>query len=187
MEITLKAALKHHAMELRQQAGNLIDGAEVAAPSRDGNSPISPMEPVLSSEAIQAQLQKILSSRTLVQSKRLVRFLSFIVDKGLKGRGKGLNEYLIGIEAYERSSSFDPQIDTIVRSEARRLRLKLHRYYETEGISDPILIEVPKGSYAPSVSCARARDSRQEPGPACFPLPSAGETGRRPHGDYLSG
>ena len=111
--------------------------------------PISPMEPALSSEAIQVQLQKILSSRALVQSKRLAQFLSFIVDKGLKGEGKGLNEYLIGVEAYERSPSFDPQVDTIVRSEARRLRLKLRQYYETEGISDPILIEIPKGSYAP--------------------------------------
>jgi len=36
----------------------------------------------------------------------------------------------------------------IVRGEARRLRLKLHQYYDTEGNHDPILIDVPKGAYA---------------------------------------
>ncbi len=43
--------------------------------------------------------------------------------------------------------SFDPQIDTIVRGEARRLRSKLRQYFDTHGAADPILIEVPKGAY----------------------------------------
>jgi len=73
-----------------------------------------------------------------------------IVEKALKGQGNQINEYLIGIEVYERPSSFDSQIDTIVRTEARRLRSKLKQYYESEGINDPVLIEVPKGSYAPA-------------------------------------
>ena len=72
------------------------------------------------------------------------------MEKALKEEGTQLNEYLIGIEVYERSPSFDPQIDTIVRTEARRLRSKLKQYYESEGINDSILIEVPKGSYAPT-------------------------------------
>jgi eukaryotic-like serine/threonine-protein kinase len=103
----------------------------------------------LSSEAIQEQVHKILSSRALSRSKRLIRFLSLVVEKGLAGEGEQLNEYLIGVEVYQRPASFDPQIDTIVRTEARRLRSKLHQYYETEGIYDPILIEIPKGSYVP--------------------------------------
>src|SRR6266436_778695 len=108
------------------------------------------IETAISSNAIQKQLDKILSSKTLVHSKRLIRFLSFVVDKGLKGEGGQLNEYLIGVEVYQRPSSFDPQIDTIVRTEARRLRSKLHQYYETEGIYAPIFIEIPKGSYVPT-------------------------------------
>src|SRR5262245_2314189 len=104
---------------------------------------------VHSSEAIREQVQRILSSRTLVQSKRLAQFLRFVVEKGIAGDSDNLNEYLIGTEVYERASSFDPQTDTIVRTEARRLRSKLRQYYDTEGVSDPILIEVPKGSYAP--------------------------------------
>ena len=110
---------------------------------------------VPSSEAIREQVGRILSSRTWVQSKRLAQFLRFIVEKGIAGDSDNLNEYLIGTEVYERASTFDPQVDTIVRTEARRLRAKLHEYYDTEGVSDPILIEVPKGSYAPSF---RTRD-----------------------------
>ena len=108
------------------------------------------MEAPISPKAIQEQLQKILSSETLVHSKRLVRFLTLVVEKGLNGEGGQLNEYLIGVEVYQRPASFDPQIDTIVRTEARRLRSKLRRYYEAEGVHDPILIEIPKGSYAPA-------------------------------------
>ena len=52
------------------------------------------------------------------------------MEKALDGKSEQLSEYLIGVEVYERPSSFDPQIDTIVRGEARRLRLKLRQYYE---------------------------------------------------------
>ena len=55
----------------------------------------------------------------------------------------------IGVEVYERPASFDPHIDTIVRTEARRLRSKLHDYYDDEGRDDLILVDVPKGTYAP--------------------------------------
>ena len=89
-----------------------------------------------------------MASRIFSQSKKLVRFLGFAVETTLEGKGDQLSEYLIGVEVYERSSSFDPQIDTIVRGEARRLRSKLRQYYDTDGAHDPILIEVPKGAYA---------------------------------------
>jgi serine/threonine protein kinase len=153
-------------MQLRQQQMDLPQQAEAVAAaagvSRQGFIPArrppkaSPgwgeglVKPPPPDGAIQEQLNRILSSQTLAQSKRLVRFLTFIVEKQLQGEGKQLNEYLIGIEVYQRPSSFDSQIDTIVRTEARRLRSKLKQYYENEGIHDPILIEVPKGSYAPT-------------------------------------
>jgi TolB-like protein len=45
--------------------------------------------------------------------------------------------------------SFDPRIDSIVRVEARRLRSKLDRYYQTEGKDDGVVIQFRKGSYVP--------------------------------------
>jgi hypothetical protein len=42
-----------------------------------------------------------------------------------------------------------------VRVQASRLRAKLLEYYTSEGKDDPILIELPKGQYAPVFSCAQ--------------------------------
>ena len=98
---------------------------------------------------VREQLHKIVASRTFRQSKRLVRFLSFIVERALLGQGDQIHEYLVGVEVYERPASFDPHIDTIVRTEARRLRSKLHDYYDAEGRDDLLLVDVPKGAYAP--------------------------------------
>jgi len=112
------------------------------------NMDLQVKETVPSSEAIREQVQKILSSRMLVQSKRLAEFLRFVVEKRIAGKSDNLNEYLIGTEVYQRASTFDPQVDAIVRTEAR-LRSKLRKYYASEGVGDPILIEVAKGSYAP--------------------------------------
>ena len=89
-----------------------------------------------------------MASRTFSQSRKLVRFLNFLVEKALQGQAEQVNEYLIGAEVYERPASFDPQIDTIVRTEARRLRAKLRQYADGEGSYDSIVIDVPKG-YVP--------------------------------------
>ncbi len=79
----------------------------------------------------------------------MTRFLRFTVDQALKGKGDALKEYRIGLEVFDKDASFDPRVDPIVRVEARRLRAKLKRYYETEGKDDPVRIEFPTGSYAP--------------------------------------
>ena len=100
--------------------------------------------------AIQEQLQKLLRSSVLIQSDRLSRFLTFAVESALTGKADCVKEYTIGIEAYDRGSKFDPSQDSIVRTEARRLRTKLSKYYQEEGIDDPIVIEIHPGSYVPS-------------------------------------
>ncbi len=43
----------------------------------------------------------------------------------------------------------DPKLDSIVRTEAARLRARLLEYYARDGSGDPIFIEVPKGGYKP--------------------------------------
>ena len=47
--------------------------------------------------------------------------------------------------------------------EARRLRTKLRSYYGSQGVDDPVLIEFPKGAYAPAFLIRDAEPSiRQE-------------------------
>lgn len=101
--------------------------------------------------SVSAQLDKILSSSTFVRSKRLGRFLRFTVEQCLEGRQSTLKEYLVGVEVFNKLETFDPRIDSIVRVEARRLRSKLERYYQTEGRDDHIIIQFRKGSYVPAL------------------------------------
>ena len=110
----------------------------------------------LSAESIRTQLRKILSSSTFARSERLARFLNFTIDETLEGRGNQLKEFVIGVEVFDKTEKYDPRMDPIVRVEARRLREKLRKYYETEGRQDALHIEFPTGSYAPVV---QTRDS----------------------------
>ena len=111
----------------------------------------------LSAESIRTQLRKILSSTTFARSERLARFLNFTVDETLEGRGDNLKEFVIGVEVFDKNEKYDPRMDPIVRVEARRLREKIRKYYETEGREDPVYIDFPTGGYAPVVQTREAR------------------------------
>ena len=102
-----------------------------------------------SDRGARAQLDRVLSSVTFRQVDRLKRFLHFTVSEALAGRGDQLKEYVIGVQVFDKDSSFDPRADPIVRVQARRLRARLVRYYREEGSSDALVIELPKGGYTP--------------------------------------
>ena len=95
------------------------------------------------------QLNRIFAGKAFRQADRLKRFLKFIVDETIAGRGERLKEFVVGVEVFEKDETFDPRNDPIVRVQARRLRAQLARYYREEGHEDELLIELPKGGYAP--------------------------------------
>ena len=99
---------------------------------------------------IRAELGKVLRSAEFVRRPQLQRFLNFVVEEALAGRGAQLKEYVLGVGVFGRPADFDPRIDSLVRVEARRLRAALETYYAGEGRADPLRIEIPKGSYLPS-------------------------------------
>src|SRR5580704_7536586 len=100
-------------------------------------------------EKTTGQLTRILASRAFRQADRLKRFLAFIVEETMAGRGERLKEFAVGVEVFGKDDSFDPRNDPIVRVQARRLRAQLARYYHEEGHDDEVVIELPKGGYAP--------------------------------------
>ena len=116
--------------------------------------------------AVRGQLARIIASGAFAQSQRRQRFLSYVVEETLAGRGDRLKGYSVGVEVFDRRADFDPAIDPIVRIEATRLRDKLREYYGTEGRNDPVRIELPKGSYAPLIELQVAS----------APMPEAGVT-----------
>src|SRR2546423_242990 len=102
-----------------------------------------------SEKAVRQQLERILGSATFQQVERLKRFITFIVTEAAAGRADELKEYVVGVQVFGKESSFDPRTDPIVRVQARRLRARLQRYYHDEGQHDEIIIDLPKGGYAP--------------------------------------
>src|SRR5947208_6020397 len=100
-------------------------------------------------QAARRRLDKVLASSGFARNERLSRFLRFVVERHLEGRDHELKESLIAIEVFGRKPDYDPKQDSIVRSEATRLRLRLIEYYAGQGSGDPLVIDLPKGGYAP--------------------------------------
>jgi len=105
-------------------------------------------------EAIRAELKTILQSHAFRAAQGQKRFLAYAVEEMLAGNAHLLKEYVIATAALGRDVSFDPRLDPIVRTEARKLRARLAKYYEVEGARDPLRIDLPKGSYVPSFHAA---------------------------------
>jgi TolB-like protein len=103
----------------------------------------------ISNEEILEQLSRMLSDDLFMRSERLSRFLRFIVEQTLAGRACDLNQYAVGLAVFDKTPSFDPNIDPIVRVEAGRLRAKLREYHATSGLADPIRIGMTKSGYVP--------------------------------------
>jgi adenylate cyclase len=101
---------------------------------------------------VQAQLARILASSDFTGAERAARFLRFLVEETLAGRGDQLKEYSIAIAVFDRDASFDPSTNPAIRVEASRLRRRLEHYYLTHGHADPLLIEIPRGTYVPAFS-----------------------------------
>jgi hypothetical protein len=94
------------------------------------------------------QIDKLINSHSLRGSESLCKLLRYLAEHSLDQPGVALKEYQIATEVLGRSPGFDPQSDSTVRVQAGRLRVKLAEYYAHEGPDDPIVVELPKGSYA---------------------------------------
>lgn len=103
----------------------------------------------METDLVRAQLDRMLASATFTGAVRHSRLLRYVVERTLAGEGDQLKEYVLGVEVFDRPSSYDPRLDTIVRVEARRLRARLDEYYGGPGAFDPVTISIPRGSYMP--------------------------------------
>lgn len=75
---------------------------------------------------------------------KLLRYLS---KQAIDHPGETIKEYQIATEVFGRPADFDPQLDSAIRVQVGRLRTKLAEYYTAEGADDPVIVELPKGSY----------------------------------------
>ena len=105
--------------------------------------------PNLPATEIQSQLEKISAGPELINSPRLVELLNYICEESLAGRAERIKGFTIGQAIYTADLNFDPESNSIVRVEMGRLRRRLAEYYLNSGHTDAIVVDIPKGSYAP--------------------------------------
>src|SRR5262249_28804160 len=103
----------------------------------------------LSTETVRSQLVKILASEGFARNDRICSFLRFVVEQELSGSGNQLKESIIGVEVFGRRPDYDVRQDSIVRTEAGKLRARLSKYYANGGAGDELIIDLPKGGYRP--------------------------------------
>ena len=66
-------------------------------------------------KAVRDQLDRIVKSGAFHQSRRRQRFLEYIVNETLAGRGELLKGYNIALAVFDRTDTFDSNVDPIVR------------------------------------------------------------------------
>jgi hypothetical protein len=93
------------------------------------------------------QIEVLISSSTLHGSESLCKLLRYLAKHALEDPAGRVKEYQIATEVFGRRPDFDPQSDSMIRVQVGRLRAKLSEYYATEGAHDPIVVELPKGTY----------------------------------------
>ncbi len=93
------------------------------------------------------QINRLVASQVLHSSESLCKLLQYLAKHALDHPNTPLKEYQLATEVFGRRSDFDPQSDSTIRVQAGRLRLKLAEFYSSEGAQDPVIVEMPKGSY----------------------------------------
>jgi TolB-like protein len=97
-------------------------------------------------------LKKLLSGKSFASSRRRAELLRYLVERMLAGKADSISEYGIGLDVYGKPDSFDPRLDSTVRSDMSRLRRTLAEYYEREGAADAWRIEFPNRGYLPGIA-----------------------------------
>jgi hypothetical protein len=103
----------------------------------------------INSSEVWNAVEQVCRSQTMSGCSRLTQLLNFVVKSTLEGEAAYLKETTIGVSVFGREPDYDPKVDTIVRSQAWRLRAKLRKYYASEGANDRIVVDIPIGHYVP--------------------------------------
>src|SRR5450759_1973665 len=129
----------------------------MASPQTSVSTPLNAAD-LLTDERWQL-VQRIISSPPFQKGTRLRDLLQYVTEQTIRGHAHELTEQHIGNALFHKPSDYSPLEDSSVRVHARQLRLKLHEYFNEEGRNEPLILDIPKGSYAPVFrTAAKAAD-----------------------------
>jgi tetratricopeptide (TPR) repeat protein len=137
----------------------------------------------LQQDQIRTHLEVVIGSPVFSPSARRGQLLRYLVERTLTGEGSRISEYAIGVDVLGRPETFDPRIESIVRTEMGRLRQKLKEYYGQQGTDSFVVIELLPRSYAPRFTFREVASQDVESGGRGTVTPeipvTGGESGRR--------
>src|ERR1700733_2396113 len=73
----------------------------------------------------------------------------YVCGRVLDHSADEIHEQEIGQEVFGRPADYDTSADNTVRVHASMLRKRVDQYFANEGLSEPVVIEIPRGNYAP--------------------------------------
>jgi hypothetical protein len=124
---------------------------------------LTPLFSAMTTPDVRKQLvERVAASETFQRSRRLRDLLLFLGERAAQDPDRAVSEEEVAAAVFGRGADFDPTSDTLVRVQISQLRQKLLIYFATEGAAEPVVIELPKGSYIPLF---RERDLASSPGP----------------------
>jgi hypothetical protein len=114
-------------------------------------------------------MERVSASRYISKSARLRDLLQYLCDRVLDQGAEQIHEQEVGHHVFGRPPDYDTAADNIVRVHASTLRKRLEQYFAEEGAAEPLILEIPKGNYAPVF---RSRQETEAVSPSATPEPA---------------
>jgi hypothetical protein len=92
---------------------------------------------------------RVVSSDVICKSARLRELFLYLCHRVLDESADHINELELGHQVFGKPQFYDTAADNTVRVHASMLRKRLAEYFQTQGRDEPVIIEVPRGNYAP--------------------------------------
>lgn len=103
----------------------------------------------LDREACWELLKRVATSAPLKRATRLQELLLYLGQSSLIDGRDQVREHEIGTRVFGRPEDYDTSVDNIVRTNVSDLRKRIEAYFHGEGILEPMVMEIPRGSYLP--------------------------------------
>jgi hypothetical protein len=125
-------------------------------------------ETIIPTDASRELLHRVAASPQFQKANRLRELLLYMGERSLQDPNCVLHEQEIGVDVLGRRPDYDTSHDTLVRVQVSQLRKKLQEhFFSGDGRNEPLVIEIPKGSYVP-VFRPRTEEHSCEVDPAAF-------------------
>jgi hypothetical protein len=120
-------------------------------------------------------LERVAASPQLRRAARMQELLFYIAKRSLSDQSETLHEQQIGVDVFRRREGYDTSADNIVRTNVSDLRKRIEAYFDLEGSSETLILEIPRGSYIPVFRSRPAEPVAAELPPAAITIaaPSA--------------